>query len=118
MPPDTLLMLDTGSVVLVCGKGETFHNGAKLKQGQSIALAPYDRLVIGGEILLFRHPIDARDTAAAADAPAYSAEAAVAEYQRALTKGAAGRRKSTDASALETQLMQMQMQVSFSGTVA
>ncbi len=50
-----------GTIELVAGKGETFHNGMKMKNAQRVVLKPYDRVVLGGELLLFRHPTDPDD---------------------------------------------------------
>ncbi len=55
-----------GTIELVAGKGETFHNGIKLKSAQRVVLKPYDRVVLGGELLLFRHPTDPDDASGTA----------------------------------------------------
>ncbi len=55
-----------GTIELVAGKGETFHNGIKLKSAQRVVLKPYDRVVLGGGLLLFRHPTDPDDASGTA----------------------------------------------------
>ena len=41
---------------LVGGEGETVHNGKKLDKEERVALKPFDRVAMGGELLLYRHP--------------------------------------------------------------
>jgi hypothetical protein len=94
-----------GSVCLIAGKGETFHNGRKLMKQEKVALHPFDRVIIGGELLLFRHSADPADY----EQEPPSAEEAVLEYQRALSSGR-GRRRSVEVQALESQLQQLQIE--------
>ena len=42
--------------MLIGGKGETFHNGKKLKPGQRVNLQTYDRVVLANEMLIYRWP--------------------------------------------------------------
>mmetsp|Transcript_11659 Transcript_11659/g.20804 ORF Transcript_11659/g.20804 Transcript_11659/m.20804 type:complete len:1079 (+) Transcript_11659:197-3433(+) len=68
-------------VVIINGKGETLVNGAKLAEGEERALQPYDRVAMGGELLLFRH---AGKNPEGVEEP--TADAAVDEYQKALNE--------------------------------
>jgi hypothetical protein len=64
---------------LVGGAGETVHNGKKVKKDERIALKSFDRVVIGGELLLFRQPgVDPAE----GDLP--TASEAVEEYQNCI----------------------------------
>ncbi|CAK4114651.1 unnamed protein product [Aphanomyces euteiches] len=72
--------VDSGGVVtLVAGKGEVLHNGKKLEPQARIVLAPFDRVVIGTELMLFRYP--GREDPSV-DPP--SADDAAREFQQAL----------------------------------
>ena len=64
---------------LVGGNGEVVHNGKKVSKDERIALETFDRVVIGGELLLFRRPgVEPEGV----DAP--SASDAVEEYQNCI----------------------------------
>ncbi|GMI09861.1 hypothetical protein TrLO_g15271 [Triparma laevis f. longispina] len=66
---------------LVGGAGETIHNGKKLDKDARIALKPFDRVAIGGELLLYRHPeFDPKDQ------EPMSASNAIEEYQKSLAE--------------------------------
>ncbi|CAN0391502.1 unnamed protein product, partial [Hapterophycus canaliculatus] len=41
---------------LECGEGETFINGRLMSKSEQVAMSCYDRVAIGGELLLFDHP--------------------------------------------------------------
>eukprot|EP00752_Nemacystus_decipiens_P003017 g2798.t1 len=41
---------------LECGDGETFINGRLMSTSEKVAMSCYDRVAIGGELLLFDHP--------------------------------------------------------------
>eukprot|EP00953_Heterococcus_sp_UTEX-ZZ885_P013982 7967-Heterococcus_DN1.PRE.1 len=97
-----------GSVTLVAGKGDVYHNGIKLKKQQRVLLQPLDRVVIGSEVLLYRHSCNPLDTPERREAKQASAEYAVAEYQKALLTGNSNRRKTVEVAALEEQLKSLQ----------
>ncbi|CAM9194143.1 unnamed protein product, partial [Phaeothamnion confervicola] len=65
-------------LVLVGGKGETFHNGKLVAEGQRVALSAFDRIALGGELLLLRVP----GGEGGRDPP--PADEAVEELQRAI----------------------------------
>jgi len=44
------------TVTLIGGKGPTYVNGSLVKEGQEVVLKWYDRVAVGSELLLFRHP--------------------------------------------------------------
>ncbi|CAN0448718.1 unnamed protein product, partial [Ectocarpus sp. 12 AP-2014] len=77
--------------ILECGDGETFINGRLMSKAERIAISCYDRVAIGGELLLFDHPgarplgvpTEGGDGAEAAPVPP-TAEFAVEELQAAL----------------------------------
>lgn len=76
----------SGSTVKLCGgAGATFVNGKEVPSGNSVVLNPYDRVAIGGELLLFRSP--GRNPK---DVEPMSPDDAVEEYQRTLLAGADG----------------------------
>mmetsp|Transcript_30019 Transcript_30019/g.95927 ORF Transcript_30019/g.95927 Transcript_30019/m.95927 type:complete len:1113 (-) Transcript_30019:49-3387(-) len=65
---------------LVGGRGETFHNGKAIADGVRQELKPWDRVVMGGELLLFHAPgMEGEDVT---DKP--TAEDAIEEYQEGL----------------------------------
>jgi len=47
---------DGTSVTVVAGKGDTYHNGKKLKPNQETKIDIYDRLAMGDQLMLFRWP--------------------------------------------------------------
>ncbi|OWZ14686.1 hypothetical protein PHMEG_00011790 [Phytophthora megakarya] len=68
-----------GSEIFLCaGAGEVMRNGKKVDTNERIQLAPYDRVVIGNELLLFVYP--GREP----DGEPPSADTAAAEYKEAL----------------------------------
>ncbi|CAM9272315.1 unnamed protein product [Chrysoparadoxa australica] len=69
------------ALTLVGGKGTTYLNGKQLSDGQAAQLQPFDRVALGGELLLFVHPTNTPD---GAEPP--SAEEAVEELQAAIAQ--------------------------------
>ncbi|EEY69050.1 uncharacterized protein PITG_05224 [Phytophthora infestans T30-4] len=68
-----------GSEIFLCaGAGEVMRNGKKLERNARIQLEPYDRVVIGNELMLFVYP--GREP----DGEPPSADTAAAEYKEAL----------------------------------
>jgi hypothetical protein len=43
-------------ITLVVGAGNVVHNGKKLERDARVVLAPFDRIVLGNELMLFRVP--------------------------------------------------------------
>jgi hypothetical protein len=72
-------------------------------------LQPLDRVVIGSEVLLYRHSCNPLDTPERRESKQASAEYAVAEYQKALLTGNSSRRKTVEVAALEEQLKSLQV---------
>jgi hypothetical protein len=72
---------EDGSLRLCGGKGETYHNGELLAEGKDVVLAQYDRVAIGGELLLFVNPMLSAD---GEEGEVPTAEWAVEELQVAL----------------------------------
>lgn len=70
---------EAGGLFLEGGKGTTYHNGTEVDEGVKVPLAPYDRIAIGGELLLFIHPGHAPE---GVEPP--TAELAVEELQKGL----------------------------------
>ncbi|CAM9275513.1 unnamed protein product [Scytosiphon promiscuus] len=94
---------DKGTVTLIGGRGEVLHNGKRLRKQEQVVLAPYDRVAIGGELLLFKWK--ALQTQETGSAP--TAEQAVMEFKRA-TQARSGRRRSAEIHAMEEQLKELQ----------
>eukprot|EP00658_Telonema_sp_P-2_P007131 TRINITY_DN1265_c0_g1_i4.p1 TRINITY_DN1265_c0_g1~~TRINITY_DN1265_c0_g1_i4.p1 ORF type:complete len:697 (-),score=231.41 TRINITY_DN1265_c0_g1_i4:655-2745(-) len=69
---------------IVGGKGDTFVNGKKLKEGQEVSLVPKDRIAIGHEVLTYRHPGNPQD-----DGGPVNPEEAFTEYTTAAYSGGA-----------------------------
>ncbi|KAL4165375.1 hypothetical protein KRP22_004103 [Phytophthora ramorum] len=70
---------NNGSDIFLCaGAGEVMRNGTKIEKGARLQLAPYDRVVIGNELMLFVYP--GREP----DGEPPSADTAAAEYKEAL----------------------------------
>ncbi|CAM9753590.1 unnamed protein product, partial [Sphacelaria rigidula] len=67
-------------VTLVGGRGDVFLNGKRIRKQEKVVLAPYDRVAIGGELLLFRW----KELVNADTPPPPSAEEAVMEFKKAL----------------------------------
>lgn len=72
-----------GSVVLRAGKGDTFHNGRHLKEGEEVALSLYDRVAMGDQLMMLRW--SSQEEADPNKEP-MSADEAVEEFQDALVK--------------------------------
>lgn len=89
---------DAGTIVLIGGKGETYRNGVRVQESERLTLRPYDRVAIGGELLLFHNPVAEAD-----DAEPPSAEEAVQEYQNALNAKGGEQQQ-----ALQEQMRQLQ----------
>ncbi|CAM9781170.1 unnamed protein product [Pylaiella littoralis] len=75
---------------LECGEGETFVNGRLMSSSEKVLMSCYDRVAIGGELLLFDHP-GARPPGVPTEGgdgeetdPVPTAEFAVEELQAAL----------------------------------
>lgn len=69
---------DGVNIFLCAGGGDAMHNGKKVDKMARLQLVPYDRVVIGNELMLFVYP--GREP----DGEPPSADAAVAEYKQAL----------------------------------
>jgi hypothetical protein len=76
-----------GSVVLRAGKGDTFHNGRHLKEGEEVALSLYDRVAMGDQLMMMRW--SSQEEADPNKEP-MSADEAVEEFQDALVKNRSG----------------------------
>ncbi|CAM9536993.1 unnamed protein product, partial [Ascophyllum nodosum] len=80
---------DQECYALECGQGETYHNGRLMSKSERVVLSCYDRVAIGGELLLFDHP-GARPVATEGEGEAEvapmppTAEFAVEELQKGL----------------------------------
>ena len=64
-----------GMNALVCGEGETYHNGKKLEKGEEVKLNVLDRVGMATDLMVLRFP----GQHAAADA--MSTEDMVLEFQ-------------------------------------
>eukprot|EP00903_Cladosiphon_okamuranus_P005356 g5351.t1 len=95
---------EKGTVTLIGGRGEVFHNGRRVRKQEQVVLAPYDRVAIGGELLLFKWK--ALETPDAGPIP--TAEEAVMEFKRAI-QARTGRRRSAEIHAMEEQLKELQV---------
>ncbi|KAF1790097.1 P-loop containing nucleoside triphosphate hydrolase [Phytophthora cactorum] len=69
---------DGTDIFLCAGAGEVMRNGKKIEKNSRIQLVPYDRVVIGNELMLFVYP--GREP----DGEPPSADTAAAEYKEAL----------------------------------
>ncbi|DAZ97999.1 TPA: hypothetical protein N0F65_005157, partial [Lagenidium giganteum] len=70
-----------GENIFVCaGNGEVLHNGRALAKGARELLVPFDRVVIGNEIMLFIYP--GREPPEGTEPP--TADDAAREYQKAV----------------------------------
>ncbi|EGZ15371.1 hypothetical protein PHYSODRAFT_505932 [Phytophthora sojae] len=69
---------DGTEIFLCAGAGEVMRNGKKIDKGARIQLDPYDRVVIGNELMLFVYP--GREP----EGEPPSADTAAAEYKEAL----------------------------------
>ncbi|KAG3193772.1 4-aminobutyrate aminotransferase [Phytophthora cactorum] len=69
---------DGTDIFLCAGAGEVMRNGKKIEKKSRIQLVPYDRVVIGNELMLFVYP--GREP----DGEPPSADTAAAEYKEAL----------------------------------
>ncbi|KAE9137335.1 hypothetical protein PF010_g1339 [Phytophthora fragariae] len=69
---------DGTEIFLCAGAGEVMRNGSKIEKSARIQLAPYDRIVIGNELMLFVYP--SREP----EGEPPSADTAAAEYKEAL----------------------------------
>lgn len=67
-----------GVIKVIASAGEVVHNGKKLDRNVPFVLQPFDRVAIGNELMLFRHP------GSEPDGEPPSADDAAAEYQAAL----------------------------------
>ena len=75
-----------GSVVkLVAGKGDTWHNGKRLKENQEQVVSVYDRVAVGDQLMMFRWPGHEDE----AGEP-MNADDAVAEFQLAFESNRGG----------------------------
>jgi len=88
---------------MVGGAGEVVHNGKKVKTGNRVALKSFDRVVMGGEILLYHKP----DEDVLTDDPP-TASSAIEEYQNCLAdaedeKAAAMRKQQEEFELMKTQ---------------
>ncbi|CAM9270968.1 unnamed protein product, partial [Hapterophycus canaliculatus] len=95
---------EKGTVTLIGGRGEVLHNGRRLRKQEQVILAPYDRVGIGGELLLFKWKALQTEDAG----PVPTAEQAVMEFKRA-TQARSGRRRSAEMHAMEEQLKELQV---------
>ena len=73
------------AVVLVAGKGDTWHNGKLIPKGNSVPLSPFDRVALGDQLILFRWPGHEPE-----GVEPMSAEDAVAEFQEGLVNNRGG----------------------------
>jgi len=76
--PATSITPEFQGCTMVGGAGEVVHNGKKVEKGARVALKSYDRIVMGGELLLYHKP----DETPAEEPP--TASAAIQEYQEFL----------------------------------
>jgi len=67
-------------VYLIGGKGETYHNGNLIQEGQKTRLEKYDRIVIGTDVMLFKFAYSEDDKIE--DEP--EARDAIQEYHKAV----------------------------------
>lgn len=77
----------SSTVVLRAGKGDTFHNGKHLNEGDEVTLALYDRVAMGDQLMMLRWT--AQEEADPAKT-AMTADEAVEEFQEALIKNRSG----------------------------
>ena len=47
---------EDGTITLTGGNGETYHNGAAVTQGNTVTLAPFDRVAMATDLMLLRIP--------------------------------------------------------------
>jgi len=87
------------ALTLVGGKGETYHNGKPVEDGQKVTLAPLDRVVIGTEMMVLRWKAHGGD---GDDATMMDAEDVVEEFR-------AGRAATSASAAGETTEMKAMM---------
>jgi hypothetical protein len=73
-------------VQLVGGDGKTYHNGALVAKDAKKTLAPFDRIVVGDILLMFRDK--AKEEAEAGKHTPFTVEAACDEYREILAKQA------------------------------
>lgn len=73
-------------ITLIGGKGEVFHNGSLVTEGQQVQLALFDRVVMGEDMMMLRWTSKETD-----GKPMLSSEEAFSEYR----KGLLDSRKST-----------------------
>ncbi len=78
--PATSITPEFEGCTLVGGSGEVVHNGKKVKKDERIALKSFDRVVMGGELLLYRKPGDGDE----GEPP--SASDAIEEYQNCISE--------------------------------
>lgn len=77
----------TTTHILVGGNGDLYHNGKKIKKGKRVEMRIYDRIVMGGEVMLYRWSGKGEDPGF----PEPDADMVIAEYNRALNKKSGGR---------------------------
>jgi hypothetical protein len=75
----------TVEVKITANEGDVFHNGAKLAPGVPATLAPYDRVVIANELLMYMHQADSPE---GVEEP--TAETAANEFRKALQAAQSG----------------------------
>ena len=46
----------SSSVFVIAGKGDTWHNGRRLVEGQEEKLEVFDRIALGDQLMMFRYP--------------------------------------------------------------
>ena len=80
-----------GECMLIGGSGEVVYNGNKVAKDDKIPMKPFDRIVIGGELLLYRYP---GHEPPADDIP--SAASAVEEYQNCITNASSEQQSMLD----------------------
>ena len=81
-------------VKLTANAGDVFHNGAKLTPGVPVLLAPFDRVVIANELLMYMHKADKPE---GVEEP--TAEHAANEFRKALQDAQSGGGGGEDAAA-------------------
>lgn len=97
------------AVVLIGGEGDTFHNGVKLKKDERRTLSHNDRVVIGGDLVVFQLPSVAESDVSLP----LTAEEAIEEYQNGLRGAPAddeAAQKKLANDAVNAELLEMMMQ--------
>ena len=87
---------DDGAAFIIGGKGDTWHNGHRVEEGEERKLEIFDRVAVGDQLMRFHWPGKEEGLP-----PPMSASDAVTEYQEGLVNSRAGHGASSKAAADE-----------------